>query len=237
MCRNRDVKVNVNPEQDERPSLRGAGFMRQARTGQTFQPHAVNRTLKELLSASCRIASYWHTSEPLKLCWMRERVTGLLYLEERSSGISLPLPLWAEMVQRVEGICHQRALRWSRGPGRALDPSRRENKTGFQPRAGWYLPCVTLECDSHPRLPFAQTTSLLWGSFRCSRWASEITAVLLPSEKKQDYSFLFSHERLETENTPARVTATRPPFSNPFKLVQRWPAKMTEYLSGPSQIC
>lgn len=132
---------------------------------------------EKLLSASCQISSYWHTGEPLKLCWVSERVTGLLYFEDRSSGISLPLTLWAEMVQRVEGICHQWAYRWSRGPGRALDPTRRENKTGFQLRPGWYLPFVTLECDC-VRLPFPHATSLLWGCFRASRWASEITAVL-----------------------------------------------------------
>lgn len=102
---------------------------------------------EELLSASCRHSSYWHTGEPLKLCWMRQRVTGLLYFEDRSSGISLPLTLWAEMVQRGEGICHRRAYRWSRGPGRALHPTRRENKTGFQLRPAWCLPCVTLEAS------------------------------------------------------------------------------------------
>lgn len=190
---------------------------------------------EELLSASCRISSYWHTGEPLKLGWMSERVTGLLYFEDRSSGISLPLTLWAEMVQRVEGICHQRAYRWSRGPGRALDPTRRENKTGFQLSPGWYLPCVTLECDS-VRLPFPRATSLLWGCFRWSRWASEITAVLpLQWEKKQDYSFFFPVRAWK--HTATQPTFLRFRFPNPLKLVQRWPAKMTEYLSGPSQIC
>lgn len=33
VCGNRDVKVNVKPEKDERPLLRGAGFMRRARRG------------------------------------------------------------------------------------------------------------------------------------------------------------------------------------------------------------
>lgn len=41
--RNRDVKVNVKWEKDQCPSLWGAGFMRQARTGQRFLWKAMNR--------------------------------------------------------------------------------------------------------------------------------------------------------------------------------------------------
>lgn len=76
---------------------------------------------------------------------MSERVTGLLYLGDRSWRISLSLAL---MVQSVEGICHQQSCRWSRGLSGAFDLTKQENKTSFQLGAGGYLPRVTLEFDS-----------------------------------------------------------------------------------------
>lgn len=91
---------------------------------------------EELLSASCRISSYWHAGEPLKLCWMSERLMGLLYFEDRSSGISLALTLWAVMLQRVEGICHQWAYRWSRGPGQAARPHQARKQGRFSAETG-----------------------------------------------------------------------------------------------------
>lgn len=125
-------------------------------------------------------------AEPLKLCWMSERVTGPLYFQGRSSRISLPLTLWAEMVQCVERICHRWACRWSRGPGRVLDPARQENKTGFLADTGrlftLYNPgmwtCASSSHYIHVGKP---------------RRASELTATPpAVRERKQDCSFCFS---------------------------------------------
>lgn len=128
-------------------------------------------------------------AEPLKLCWMSERVTGPLYFQGRSSGISLPLTLWAEMVQRVERICHRWACRWSRGPGRVLDPARQENKTGFLAETGrlftLYNPGMRTCASSSHRVHVGKL--FRWGA------SSEITATPLQWEKrKQDRSFCFS---------------------------------------------
>lgn len=106
-------------------------------------------------------------AEPLKVCWMSERVTGLLCLEDRSRRISILLTPRAEMVQCVEGICHQQSCRWSRGLGRASDPTKWENKTRFSAgtrmiftlgRSGIWFSTTS---SSH-------LTSLLWSHFGSS---------------------------------------------------------------------
>lgn len=137
---------------------------------------------EELLSASCRISSYWHTGEPLKLCWMSQRVTGLLYFEDRSSGISLPLTLWAEMGRARGGNLSSAGLQVVQrsGPGRSTpNQARKQDRFWAESELIFTLPNPGMWFWK--RLPYPlppQGTSLLWGCFRWSRWAWEITTLL-----------------------------------------------------------
>lgn len=94
--------------------------MRQARTGQRFLWKAMNRVPWE--PTVCLLTVVFVLTHRQSSKRYAERVTGLLYLEDRSRRISLPLTHRAEMVQSAEGICHQQSCRWSRGLDRAFDP-------------------------------------------------------------------------------------------------------------------
>lgn len=146
---NRDVKVNVNWDEEQWPSLWGAGFMRQARAGQRFLWNAMNRSPWEptvclslhffiltLRQNSLRYTEWVNTWQGY--CTSRIAAAGLFYLwhsELRWSSV-----LRQSVISRAAG-----------GPevwAGHLTPPGKKNKTCFQGRLEWYLPCVTLECAS-----------------------------------------------------------------------------------------
>lgn len=58
---------------------------------------------EELLSASCRISSYWHAGRACKALLNERTSDGPLYCEGRSCRISLPLTLWGRDVPACRG--------------------------------------------------------------------------------------------------------------------------------------
>lgn len=168
---------------------------------------------------------------------MSERVTGLLYLEHRGRRISIPSALRAEMVQCAKGICHQLSCRWSRGPGRAFDPTTWENKTHFSV-GSWMI--FTLQSDSLQLLSSSpHIIIVVWSHFHsvpvgpslCSKDNNGF-----PCRKgKQDYGFSIrgnseKHARLWGSKMPhshkAYISTLSKKFffQNPSQLIQRWPA-------------
>lgn len=196
--RNRVVKVNVKPEKDEWPSLGGAGFTRQARAGQRFQPLAMNRGCEELLSACCPSSSCWHTGEPAKLCWTRQRVTALLYLEDRSSPISLPLTLLGRDGAACGGNLSSASLQVVHGAGQGAPPHQARKQDRFSAETSLMF---TL------RNPGGLTPQRC---FRWSRWAHGGSPPCSKRNKnKIPASFLPPHWSLQTEKrTSARSEVT-----------------------------